>query len=281
MLAEERLDLAVESSQLGPGEQVIVVSKSGNEVARGCVREVFLDGSVWIESAEDPKGVHAARVYPSELYSFVPLEPPAEAVRDPQDGPDVEPDEQLGPTLAELDVDRVARERMEDLGINLEAAEDDDEDEPKPRKKRGKKKSGKKKAAKKKPASTDPVDDEDEDDEGDDEPKAKSPAGGGNGKSAESAASRPIGGSENARGIQTGVDIDSLPASVRERVSNFGELEDAKSDQVLSSISDSAVRALREAGIKDSEVYRYVVKIQDAVSRVLKAGGTKGSSRGK
>jgi len=296
MIAEERLDLAVESSSLGPGEKVIVITKSGTEVARGCVREVFIDGAVWLESIEGQ--IDTARVYAPDLYSFVPLEPPEEEHRDPAEGPDPEPEGEYDmPTIAELEFDRRARERMEELGINLEATGDDDEESAKVKKKAGKKKGAKKKSGKKKSdkkkasnrkdkdTGDDEPDDDDEDDDEDEEADAdddddadNEPAPPPSKREAKASDRVEVGGKKGSGSPETSVDVDALPKSVREKVSKFGDLDDAKADRVLSSISDAAARSLREAGIKDQELYRYVVRIQDAIAPVLgrKSSGQKG-----
>ena len=118
MLAEERLDLAVEATRLGPGEPVIVITKMGKEVARGTVQEGTPGGSISIMvSDQGPGGVEQVRSYSAELYSFIPQDD------DTEDEDDPEPmfrDEPTEPPIVDMSsTDARVEAKFVKLGISL------------------------------------------------------------------------------------------------------------------------------------------------------------------
>jgi len=225
MLAEEQLDLAVEGDNLGPGERVLVLTKSGTEVARGVVRDVYPDGAVWVVADQHESKIDQQQVYDPSLYSFVPMDDPTEDDDDSGDSPDAERGRDGGPALSELDADERVLRKMESLGINLEA---DDEDEPEAKDKKLPGTKGDKSG--------------DDDDDGRAKDKDKLPSK---------------------------VNLDDLPDDLRQKVVGLNQLDDSSRDRVLSAVSNSSLRALKDVGVNDSESYRVVVKIQDAVIKVL------------
>ena len=68
------------------------------------------------------------------------------------------------------------------------------------------------------------------------------------------------------------VDVDDLPKAVQKKIKGISDLDGNQMDEVMSSISESAVTALKKAGVKDSQVYETVVDIQKAVRMALKKG---------
>jgi len=225
MLAEERLDLAVESTRLGPGEQVIIVTKMGHEIGRGTVQDIHPHGSVYVKLSDAEGKLKEDRIFDPTFYSFVPMEDekPKETV-DPEQDPgldvDTDPPEQ---SLEELPFDERAKVKIQKLNISLEANGDEA--------------NGEKDA-------------------------------GGNGKAAASDA-----GSDDVRGDtrqpETKVDVDALPETIKKKIVGVKGLDEAQRDRVLSEISDAALRALKNVGVKDIEIYKTVSRIQEAVSPVL------------
>jgi len=75
------------------------------------------------------------------------------------------------------------------------------------------------------------------------------------------------------------IDPESLPLDIQKSVVASKDLTDEQLNSVLSDIGDVAVKALQRVNVKDTEVYKLVAKIQDAVHNTLKKEKT--SSKGK
>ena len=208
-LAEDRLELAVESHRLGPGERVIVLTKMGEEVARGRVIEVYPDSSVYIRESGPDSTVKSERIYDPSLYSFVPVvdeRGESDIDDDPATAPDPDDDPTM-PPIEEQDPDARAEKKLKDTGTELEPKDGDSE-----------------------PAATDK----------------------GNGKAPRSV-----------------VDVDSLPDHLKKEIVGLEGLDEAARNEVISAISDAALRSLRDVGVRDTEVYSTIVKIQKSLQTVL------------
>lgn len=202
MLAEDRLELAVESAALGVGEYVMVVTLMGNEVARGDITAIYpTTGAVQIRdvpsSDAEFRGARGDRIYDPAWYRFVPVEPaPAREDHDtgveyddPGDSIDEHPDRRAQAKIAE--------------------------------------------------------------------------AKGGEKESIRTDTSTP----------GTSVDVDKLPPAVKKSLVGVQKMDEEQVNKVLSEIGSAALRSLRNVGVKDTDVYRTVVKIQDAVKGVMGDGG--------
>lgn len=69
------------------------------------------------------------------------------------------------------------------------------------------------------------------------------------------------------------VDVDKLPPSVKKSLVGVQKMDEDQVNKVLSEVASAALRSLRNVGVKDTDVYRTVVKIQDAVKGVMGDGG--------
>ena len=208
-LAEDRLELAIESHRLGPGEPVAVMTKMGDEVSRGIVVDVYPDGTVHVREDGSDRGVVSERIYSPDLYSFISMSPNDREEGDVEpgtiDGPHIDDDPQ-SPTISERDPDIRAQVRMRGMGIRIdERAPSDDDDDGK-----------------------------------------------------------------NGSGIRTKVDVKSLPDHLKKEIIGVSELDESSKNAVLSSIGDAALRSLRDVGVRDTDVYAMIVKIQRAVGDVLR-----------
>lgn len=66
------------------------------------------------------------------------------------------------------------------------------------------------------------------------------------------------------------VDVSKLPKEVQQQIKGSDSLDDDKIDIAMSKISDSVRQALKNAGVKDTEVYQMVVDVQKAIEPILK-----------
>lgn len=237
MLAEERLDLAVEATRLGPGEPVIVITKMGKEVARGTVQEGTPNGTVHVMvDDQGGKGVQQSRMYDPALYSFIPVE------ADTEDDGASEPilgDDPEEPPLTEFPLDGRVEAKFHKLGISLVEQ----------------------------PAGAGV--------EGGKPPTSK--AAGQVDKGQAPAPSKAVGKEPDARADpkepESSVNIDALPPDLKKKIIGVKGLDESQRDKVLSEISDAALRALREVGVKNNEIFKTITKIQDAVIPVLEQKG--------
>jgi len=65
------------------------------------------------------------------------------------------------------------------------------------------------------------------------------------------------------------VDVNSLPKDLQKRLKGVGDLDEDARDRVLSAISEAAMRAFKAVGVKDTEVYGRIVKLQEVVKPIL------------
>jgi hypothetical protein len=75
----------------------------------------------------------------------------------------------------------------------------------------------------------------------------------------------------DARAPASRVDVEKLPADIQKRLKGVGDLDEDAVDRVMSAISESALKALRGIGVRDSEIYERVVEIQKAVRPVIES----------
>lgn len=66
------------------------------------------------------------------------------------------------------------------------------------------------------------------------------------------------------------IDVNKLPKEVQQQIKGDDTLDDDKVDIIMSKISDSVRQALKNAGIKDIEIYQMVVDIQKVIEPILK-----------
>lgn len=65
------------------------------------------------------------------------------------------------------------------------------------------------------------------------------------------------------------VDVSKLPKEVQQQVKGTDTLDVDKADIIMSKVSDSARQALKAAGMKDTDLYKMVVEIQNAIEPIL------------
>lgn len=238
MLAEDRLDRVVESHRLGPGEEVIVLTKMGEEVARGKVVDVYPDGSVHFRESASKNVTAAERIYDPSLYEFVPLE--AE-----EGEQSIEPDTSLLPDLdTEPQSPTIAEQPANDSPDDRAAA---------------KMKSGGIDVTKKGGGGG-----------------RNTPMSDGGGKSPPKKKKDGNGNSDDKSGVQkdnrepeSKVNVDALPEQLRKQVIGIKGLDEAQRNRVIAEISSAALRAMKDVGVKETEVYATIVDIQKAVEGVL------------
>jgi len=72
-----------------------------------------------------------------------------------------------------------------------------------------------------------------------------------------------------------GVDVDRLPASIRDKVIGVQELKDTDVNNILSAIADAARTALKDAGVTEVDLYSTVDAIVKASRPVIEGKGKK------
>lgn len=70
-----------------------------------------------------------------------------------------------------------------------------------------------------------------------------------------------------------GVDVNSLPDGVRERVAGIQKLSDDQVEQVLQGMGDAIVAGLRKIGFSETRIYRTAHDMQLAAKKVLEGVG--------
>ena len=77
----------------------------------------------------------------------------------------------------------------------------------------------------------------------------------------------------------TAVDTDALPDDIKKAIIRYDQMDASQLQSVLSEISDAAMKSLKRAGVRETEIFGVVQKIQDASYGVL-TGKTAKSTRG-
>ena len=65
------------------------------------------------------------------------------------------------------------------------------------------------------------------------------------------------------------VNVEALPKELKTKVMSFKEMDEEQVDSIISSISESALSAMKRVGIKDTMIFPKVVEIQEAVSGIF------------
>jgi len=77
---------------------------------------------------------------------------------------------------------------------------------------------------------------------------------------------------------ESSIDTDKLPDDIKRAIISTHEMDEGQLNNVLSDISDAALKALKRTGISEAEIFEIVQKINDASFEVLtgkKPGGPK------
>jgi hypothetical protein len=65
------------------------------------------------------------------------------------------------------------------------------------------------------------------------------------------------------------VDPDALPDDIQKAIISTEQMDEAQLNGVLGEISESVVKSLKRAGVKETEIFSTAQKIQDAVHKIL------------
>jgi hypothetical protein len=241
MLHEEALTAAIPYEALGLGEPVIVVTRMGTMIAKGKVMAVFPYGAVQVREYDLERGGGQAisdRIYDAELYLFLA----GEAVDSAEIGdPDaLEVPVLLNPEMDAVPVSDVVAEAAQSVARpKLHRMDGDWIVYP------------------------------------DGTRYHKSVAKAGmmeqdwkwKVEEAEEAAPKEV--RKDDRTAAAKVDVNSLPKDLQKRLKGVGDLDEDARDRVLSAISEAAMRAFKSVGVKDTEVYGRIVKLQEVIKPVL------------
>ena len=245
MLHEEALAIAVPYQELMLGEPVAVVTRMGTPVTRGSVKAVFSYGAVQVREFDLERGGTQAisdRIYDAELYLFLPTDPP-------EDREIGNPDAAERPVLLDPEayvIPPVTEGVQSNALPKLHRVEGDWIIYP----------DGTRYHKSVMKAGMMEQDWEWKIDEAE-EPAAEKPAP----KQKEVR--------KDDRAASAKVDVDSLPKDLQRRLKGVGDLDEDARDRVLSAISEAAMRAFKAVGVKDTEVYGRIVKLQEVVKPIL------------
>lgn len=241
MLHEEALAASIPYEALGLGEPVVVVTRMGTPVAKGKVMAVFPYGAVQVREYDLERGGGQAisdRIYDAELYLFLAGEAEDSAVIGNADAAEVpvllDPEMEATPisdVVAE-DAQSVARPKLHRVDGDWIVYPDGTRFH--------------KSVAKAGMMEQDwqwKVEEADE--------------------------VAPNEVRKDDRTAAAKVDVNSLPKDLQKRLKGVGDLDEDARDRVLSAISEAAMRAFKSVGVKDTEVYGRIVKLQEAIKPVL------------
>lgn len=250
MLHEEALAAAIPYEALGLGEPVVVVTRMGTPVAKGKVMGVFSYGAVQVREYDLERGGGQAisdRIYDADLYLFLAGEEvPSAEIGDPDAA---EVPVLLDPEMEAPAISDVVSEAAQSNALpKLHRVDGDWIVYPDgTRYHKSVMKAGmmeqdwewKVEEAEEKPvAAAVPA------------PKQKEVR-------------------KDDRTASAKVDVNSLPKDLQKRLKGVGDLDEDARDRVLSAISEAAMRAFKAVGVKDTEVYGRIVKLQEVIKPVL------------
>jgi len=249
MLHEDALSIAIPYENLILGEPVSVVTRMGTPVTYGMVKGVFSYGAVQVREYDLERGgtqAIADRIYDADLYLFLPAEAPeSREIGDP--------DALERPVL--LDPEAYAypvEEGAQSIALpKLHRVEGDWIIYP----------DGTRYHKSVMKAGMMEQDWKWKVDEAEEEPAAE-PA-------APKAAPKQKEVRNDDRTASAKVDVASLPKDLQKRLKGVGDLDEDARDRVLSAISEAAMRAFKAVGVKDTEVYGRIVKLQEVVKPIL------------
>jgi hypothetical protein len=246
MLHEEALAAAIPYESLGLGEPVIVVTRMGTLVAKGKVMGVFPYGAVQVREYDLERGGSQAvsdRIYDAELYLFLAGEAvPSTEIGDPDAA---EVPVLLDPYSDAPAISDVVSESAQSVALpKLHRVDGDWIVYP----------DGTRYHKSVMKAGMMEQDWEWKIEEAD-EPAAEKSA--------------PKEVRKDDRTASAKVDVNSLPKDLQKRLKGVGDLDEDARDRVLSAISEAAMRAFKAVGVKDTEVYGRIVKLQEVIKPVL------------
>lgn len=249
MLHEEALAEAIPYEALGLGEPVIVVTRMGTLVAKGKVMSVFPYGAVQVREYDLERGGSQAvsdRIYDADLYLFLAGEAvPSAEIGDPDAA---EVPVLLDPEMDAIPVTDVVSEAAQSVALpKLHRVDGDWIVYP----------DGTRYHKSVMKAGMMEQNWEWKIEEADEEPAAEKPAP----KQKEVR--------KDDRTAAAKVDVNSLPKDLQKRLKGVGDLDEDARDRVLSAISEAAMRAFKSVGVKDTEVYGRIVKLQEVIKPVL------------
>lgn len=249
MLHEEVLASAIDYRELILGEPVEVVTRMGTPVTHGMVKAVFSYGAVQVREYDLERGGTQAisdRIYDAELYLFLPSEAPES--REIGDPDALERPILLDPEMEAPPISDDVQEAAQSIAPKLHRIDGDWIVYPDgTRYHKSVMKAGMmeqdwqwkvEEAEEAEPAAEKPA------------PKQKEVR-------------------KDDRTASAKVDVNSLPKDLQKRLKGVGDLDEDARDRVLSAISEAAMRAFKAVGVKDTEVYGRIVKLQEVVKPVL------------
>ena len=250
MLHEEALAAAIPYEALGLGEPVVVVTRMGTPVAKGKVMGVFSYGAVQVREYDLERGGGQAisdRIYDADLYLFLAGEVEDSAEIGDPDAAEVPV--LLDPEMEAPAISDVVSEAAQSNALpKLHRVDGDWIVYPDgTRYHKSVMKAGMM--------------------EQDWEWKVEEA------EEAEPAAEKPAPKQKEVRKddrtASAKVDVNSLPKDLQKRLKGVGDLDEDARDRVLSAISEAAMRAFKAVGVKDTEVYGRIVKLQEVIKPVL------------
>jgi len=244
MLHEEALDAAIPYEALGLGEPVAVVTRMGTFVSKGKVMKVFPYGAVQVREYDLEHGGSQAisdRIYDADLYLFLPTDPPEDSEIGDPDAAEVpvllDPEMEAPPVS-----DAVSESAQSNALPKLHRVDGDWIVYP----------DGTRYHKSVMKAGMMEQDWEWKIEEADEKPAPKQ---------------KEV--RKDDRTASAKVDVNSLPKDLQKRLKGVSELDEDARDRVLSAISEAAMRAFKAVGVKDTEVYGRIVKLQEAIKPVL------------
>ncbi len=232
LLHEKRLDSTVQAGDIGVGEQIEVCTKMGTPVASGIVHGSTPFGIILKESGM------VVNFYPAAMYLFSVIE------------------EDLEMQITNLLTDTSPDARVEQKLKDIEEAGDPQPSGPKgvakPIEKNGKK-GDEKKDDKGKEADKD---DEEKDEKPEKEPEPEPEP---NGDDKKDPVAQP----------EASIDTENLPQDIKRAIIDAKQMDKEQLNNVMSEISDAAMKGLKRAGVKEQRLFGVVQKIQNSVYRIL------------
>ena len=226
---ENRLDDIVPHGKFGDEEAVEVRTKMGSTVANGHVLSVLPFGLIVRESTGE------TRFYSESLYLFSSLE----------GEPPVVVQNQLNDTSL-------------DARVNMKLISMGEAGDPTPDNTGAK------------PIDPDASDDEYSDNDGEKENDADSVVGGKKNDDDEKDDNDDNG--KKKKGVanpDSSIDVEKLPKDIKDAIIKSDEMDEGQLNGVLGDVSDAAMKALKRAGLSETQLFGLVQKISDSVYNVL------------
>jgi len=229
LLHEKRLDGTVQAGDIGVGEQVEVRTKMGNPVATGTVHGATPFGIILKESDT------VLNFYSEELYLFSIPEPDLEV--------------QVTNLLTDMSPDARVERRLKDM---------EEAGDPQPTGPKGVAKPIEKGNKNDKGKEDDKEDEEEKPDEKEPEKEPPQPE-----PKPEDDDKMPVAQPEAS------IDTEKLPEDIKRAIIDAKQMDKEQLNNVMSEISDAAMKGLKRAGVKEQRLFGVVQQIQNSVYKIL------------